>query len=152
MTGKKFRFSLQSVLRLREHETRGARDDFAQAQRVRAEQEARIESLRKHLSDLSQNELRGRIGQRELQQLDAFRREAHRALQEAQRRLGQLSSQEEEARARLLERRSAEETLLHLYDKESLQHRKDQDAAEMEFLDEQAVTGFHRQRMTDWNG
>lgn len=146
MAGKKFRFSLDSVLRLREHETQRAREELAVLMRERQEQEARVEEARRALDDLVRTGPRGTIGPRALRQFDAFRGDAQQAYEAAQHRLHHLVEQEEEARVQLMERRSAEETLRHLHDEEAARHRKDQEAAETDFLDEQAISSYYRQR------
>jgi flagellar FliJ protein len=146
MAGKKFRFSLDSVLHLREHETQAAREELASVLRQKLEQEARVEEAHHHLDDLLRAAPTGAVDQRSLRQFDAYRREAQQACAEAEARLRHLGQLEEEARVRLMEKRSAEEALRHLYEQEAAQHRKDEDLAETNFLDETALSSYYRQR------
>jgi len=146
MAGKKFRFSLDSVLRLREHETRQAREELAAAMQEWQAQAQRVEEARLYLEDLLRAMPTGSLDQRALRQFDLYRQAAQQAYADARARLDHLARREEEARAQLMERRSAEETLRHLYDQEAAQHRKDAELAETDFLDEQALTSYFRQR------
>ena len=146
MAGKKFRFSLDSVLRLREHETRQAREELSAILHQKQAQEACVEEARHRLDELLHATPTGAVGQHRLRQFDAFRQAARQACSEAAARLAHLARLEEEARAQLMERRSAEETLRHLYEEEASRHRRDEDVAETSFLDEQALTSYYRQR------
>lgn|SRR5690606_25686327 len=145
MAGKKFRFSLDSVLRLREHETQSARQELAAAIQQRQEQERRVDEARRALEDLVQTMPTGAVGQRTLRQFDLYRQAAQQDYEAARARLDHLARLEEEARVRLMEVRSAEETLRHLHDQEAAQHRKEEEAAELSFLDEQAISSYFRQ-------
>ena len=146
MAGKKFRFSLDSVLRLREHETRQAREELAAILQQQQEQQARIEEAQRRLEAVLRTMPTGAVGQRALRQFDHYRQDARQVCDEAAARLQHLSRLEEEARAQLMQKRSAEETLRHLYEEEAAQHQRDEAAAEMSFLDEQALTSYFRQR------
>ena len=57
--------------------------------------------------------------------------------------------QEQEARARrhLIEKKSIEEALQTLYEKQKAAFLKDQQDAEAAFLDEQAISGFYRKHI-----
>lgn len=146
MAGKKFRFSLDSVLRLREHETRQVREEMAAILRERYEQEALVEQARQRLDALVRAMPTGALAQRTLRQYDLYRQEAQQAYAAARARLQHLDAREAETRAQLLEKRSAEETLRHLYEQEADQHRREEALAETSFLDEQAISSYYRQR------
>lgn len=147
MSGKKFRFSLQSVLTLRTYEAEQARQTLGRAAHARRDQEARIEDLRQTAAErVPTRPASGRLDPRQLRRDAAFRRDAERALDAARRHLGVLAAREQQARDALRRRHTAEASLQTLHDREQATHRDEQHAAEIDFLDEQAITGFHRAR------
>lgn len=144
---KRFKFSLASVLKLRRHETEQARQAFAQAAAAVQRQRERVGEARRRLDRLA--EQAGTAGASDpsvLRQRDAFRQEAQHAYSEARRQLEALRDREAEARNRLLERQRAEETLQTLHDQQRAGFLEQQAKAEMNFLDEQALSGFHRKK------
>lgn len=145
MSGKKFRFSLQSVLELREYETEQARHQLQATVQAREEQEQAVQRAEERLKEIRDEAPDpGRVGLRTLRQHDAFRQHAQQQLQQEQKRLRELEEQEAEARAAWIEHRQAEESLNTLHDKEQAQHQKDQSDAELAFIDEQSVMRYNR--------
>ena len=145
MSGKKFRFSLQHVLELRQHEAEQAHQAYADAMAACEAQEARVLRAQRRLEGLHQRPPEpGAIRPATLRQFDVFRREAQQTLADACTRLSQARQCAEEARTRLLERRRAEEGLQKLRDKEKKQHTHKQLETARAFLDEQAVMRFCR--------
>lgn len=147
MGGKKFRFSLQSVLTLRTYEAEQAAQTLQQAAHARRRQEARVAQLH-HTATARTVVLpaQGRLDPRRLRREAAFQRDAERALDAARRHLDVLEARERQARDALRQRHTAEASLQTLHDHERARHHDDQQAAEIDFLDEQALTGFHRAR------
>ncbi len=145
MSGKKFRFSLQSVLDLREYKTEQARHDLQSAVNAREKQERAVEQARERLEEIRESAPDpGRVGLQTLRQHDAFRQHAQQKLQQQEARLKELEEQEAEARTAWIEHRQAEESLHTLHDKEETQHKKDQSDAELAFIDEQSVMRYNR--------
>ncbi len=146
MPGKRFQFSLYSVLKLRMHETEGARQNLSDILRQRERQEAEANDARRELDEIVRSRARGATGQRELSRHEAFRNQAQQRLDEATRRLGNLKLREQDARIRLIERKAAEEALKQLRADEEAKFWKEHRSAETKFLDEQAISSYHRQR------
>ena len=145
MGGKKFRFPLQSVLTLRTYEAERARQTLGRAAHERHRQELHLEALQQR-ADALRADARpaGRLDPLSLRRQAAFRRDAERACDAARRHLGVLEAREGDARDALRHRDTAEASIQTLHDRARAQHRHDQDAAELEFLDEQALMGFRR--------
>ncbi|MEX0822365.1 MAG: hypothetical protein WD021_09490 [Rhodothermales bacterium] len=146
MGGKKFRFSLDSVLRLRSHEVECARQDLAQIRHDVRQQELVLENAETALHEVVAHQTTGPTGQRSLARSEAHRQAAHARVRKERRKLDQLREREEEARLTLMQRKGAEETFRHLEEKERASFWKENRSAESEQLDEQAITGFQRQR------
>lgn len=146
MSGKKFRFSLDSVLKLRSHEAECARQDLAEIRQDIQQQEQRLEVAEEALRTAVEARKTGSTGQRSLARTEAFRQAAHERVQVERRKLDQLREREEEALLVLMKRKSAEETIRHLEEQERISYWKDFRSAESEQLDEQAITGYQRQR------
>lgn len=146
MAGKKFQFSLASVLKLRMHETECARQDLASILQQREQQEEVVERARGELTGIVRSRATGATGQRTLSRHEAFRMQAQERLEEEIRALKSLQHREEEARMRLIERKAAEEALARLREDEEIQFWKEYRAAESQFIDEQAISGYQRQR------
>ena len=144
--GKKFRFTLETVLRLRAHETECARQDLGTIREQIREQEERIEAALANMEDLSLKKVTGSVGQMSLSRSDAFRREAQERLDEESRRLEHLKEMEEDARLRLVERKSAEEAFQRLREQEEEKYWKMYYSAETGILDEQAIAGYTRRK------
>jgi flagellar FliJ protein len=145
MSGNKFRFSLQSVLDLREYETEKARFFLAQAVAERRDQEDTLQRAEKRLVELNENAPRAdEVDLQTLRQYDAFRQHARQLRDRAADRLAELRRREDAARSNWVERRQEEERLQMLHSDEKSEHDKKVAEAEMAFLDEQAVMRYCR--------
>ena len=147
MPGKRFVFSLESVLKLRTHETEQARLALTTAARKRAKQEERVRDLQRRLASLiDESAPPGRVGPMELRRIDGFRRDAQRAYEAALDALRDLRRDERARREHLAACRQAEETLETLKEQEAARYRADVQKLENQQLDEQALAGFLRQQ------
>lgn len=146
MSGRKFRFSLDSVLKLRSHEAECARQDLAEIRQDIRRQEQTLHVAEEALQLALNARKTGPIGQQSLARTEAFRQTAYERVQTEKRKLARLREREEEARLILMKRKSAEETIRHLEEEERASHWKDFRSSESEQLDEQAITGYQRQR------
>lgn len=146
MSGNKFRFSLQSVLDLREYETEKARFFLAQAVAERREQEQAVARTEQRLRELNENtpDARDDVDLHTLRQYDAFRQHARHLRDQARERLDALRQREEVARANWIEKRQSEESFQTLHDEEKRHHEQKISKAETAFLDEQAVMRYCR--------
>lgn len=145
MSGKKFRFSLESVLELREHETEAARQSLAQAIRKRRQQEGQVEQINQRLTKLNREApAPEQADLHTLRRYDAFRMDTRQLLDKAQRRLEALREQEQQARNEWTEKRQQEERFQTLRDQEEEEHREKMSDASRDFMDEQAVLRFNR--------
>ncbi len=145
MAGKKFRFSLESVLKLRRYETERARQHLGRAALDRQEQEERVQRRKQHLMRLV-GAPPGAADPESLRRQAAFRSDAQRHYDQARDELDARRHREGQAREHLRTKHSAEESLQILREQEAAQHKKAQDHAEDAFLDEQAIAGFIRKR------
>ncbi len=151
MAGKKFSFPLENVLRLRHHEVERAEDVLTHRVQQRVAQEACVEQAHQRLCELVSKGVGGQtIGPQALRQYDAFRQDARRAYEEAQQQLERLRKLEAQAREQLVQRKQAEEALQTLHDRKETEHLKEQESAEMAFLDEQAIAGFYRKKQAPY--
>lgn len=146
MSGKKFQFSLASVLKLRMHETESARQHLSNLLQQKEVQEGIAEQLRHDLTSVVKSRATGSTGQRALSRHEAFRVQAQDRYDEAIRRLEQLEEQIDDARLHVVERKTAEEALERLREDEQDKSEQEHRAAETQFLDEQAISSFQRQR------
>jgi hypothetical protein len=120
---------------------------LALATRDRLMQEVLLEEARHRLDEATRaNTVAGPCTPAELRKRDAHLREARRRVDEAARRLGQLAEVERKALDELVRKRQDEEALQTLFDRRRQEHVVEQQASENEFLDEQAISGFHRKR------
>ena len=143
MAGKKFRFSLESVLKLRRYETERARQHLGQAALDRQQQEEQVRHGQQRLIHLV-GSAAGVVEPESLRRQAAFRSDAQRHYDQACTELEARQQREGQAREHLRTKHSAEESLQILREKEAVHHKKEQDDAEGDFLDEQAITGFLR--------
>ncbi len=143
MAGKKFRFSLESVLKLRRHETECARQDLGKATRACREQEDHVRHMQHRLMSFA-GFAPGVMDPLALRRQAAFRKDAQRRVEQARQELAQRQQREGQARQELQQKHSAEEALQILREKEEAVHKKEQQDAEGAFLDEQAISGFSR--------
>lgn len=146
MGGKKFRFSLDSVLKLRSHEAECARQDLAEIRGEIRRQEELLELAEEELRSAVEARKMGPTGQRSLARLETFRQAAHDRVQLQRRKLEQLRAREEEARLMLMKRKGEEESIRQLEEQERAAFWREFRSAESEQLDEQAITGYQRQR------
>lgn len=146
MSGKKFQFSLSSVLKLRMHETECARQDLSSILGRLQRQEREVEKVRSELDEIVRTRATGATGQYALSRHEAFRSQAQQHLEDASRMLERLKEQEQEARIRLMERKAAEEALKQLRADEEAKFWKEHRSVETKFLDEQAISSYRRQR------
>ena len=145
MAGKKFRFSLESVLTLRRHETERARQHLGRAAHARQEQEAHVRHMRHRLMTFS-GTTAGLVDPVALRRQGAFRQDAQHRYDQARSELRTRHQHEKEARRHLRTKHTAEEGLQVLREKEETVHKKAQQQAEDAFLDEQALAGFFRKQ------
>ena len=145
MAGKKFRFSLESVLKLRRHETERARQHLGRTARERQEQEEHVRHMRHRLMACSGAVARV-VEPIALQRQAAFRQDARQRYEKARTELATRKQHEGQARETLQKKHGAEESLQILCEKEEALHKKEQQDAEGAFLDEQAISGFSRKR------
>jgi len=146
MPGKKFRFSLQSVLRLRQHQTEQAVEALVRLQQERQKLEEAIEAARQKLEQLHQ-ELAARqsaVDPAQLRRQEAYWLKARQQLRRLEQQLARLQQQEAEARALVLERRQAEESLERLRERQYARHLEAEAAAERAWIDEQAIGAYIR--------
>ncbi len=145
MAGKKFRFSLESVLKLRKHETERARQHLGRVARERQEQEEHVRHMRHRLMSFG-GAVTGVIDPVALQRQAAFRQDARHRYEQARTELATRQQREGQAREALRQKHGAEESLHILREKEEAVHKKAQQDAEGAFLDEQAISGFFRKQ------
>ncbi|HET6568466.1 MAG TPA: flagellar export protein FliJ [Rhodothermales bacterium] len=147
MAGKRFTFSLETVLRVRKHETERARQALLEAAVEREQHETLLADAHQRLQNLADSPTTGgTIGTLVFRQYDAFRRDAQRAFDMARQTLQYKQQLEEEARVDLLDRRRAEEALKNLREQQKAEHQRQEEAHDIAFLDEQAITGFTRKK------
>lgn len=143
MAGKKFQFSLASVLRLRRHESDQARQSLARAVQSRRQQEARLAELIRRLRDTHpQLPDQGPADPLAFRRLAAYRAHLERACDRERRTLEDLRRSEARARDTLIQKQRREESLQALHDEEKARHLQEEEKAETDFLDEQALLGF----------
>ena len=144
MAGKKFRFSLESVLKLRRHETERARQHLGRAVHERRQQEEHVRHMRHRLMTFA-----GVVGLADpvsMQREAAFRQDAQHRYDQACGQLAARRQAEGLAREELQKTHRAEESLQILCEQEEAHHKKAQQEAEDAFLDEQAISGYLRKR------
>ncbi len=151
MAGKKFQFSLASVLRLRSHESNRARRRLTHAIETRKAQEAKLAEVETRLAEANLTApLTGTAGPLAFRRFAAYRTHLQRVRDRERRALTQKRMDEANARTALIERRRAEETLQTLHDEERARHLREISESEIAFLDEQALLGhFRKLRSTD---
>ncbi|SHL01589.1 flagellar export protein FliJ [Rhodothermus profundi] len=146
MPGKKFRFSLQSVLRLRQHQTEQAVEALIRLQQERQKLEKHIHAARQKLEQLQQQlaAQQSSVDPVWLRRQEAYWMKAQQQLRLLEQQLAQLQQQEAEARALVLERRQAEESLERLRERQYARHLEAEAAAERAWIDEQATGAYVR--------
>ena len=146
MAGKKFRFSLETVLKLRRHETERARQHLGRTARERREQEEHVRHMQHRLMTFAGVAVARVVDSISLQRKDAFRKDARQRYEKARTELATRKQYEGQARETLQKKHGAAESLQILCEKEEALHKKEQQDAEGAFLDEQAISGFSRKR------
>ena len=149
MPGKKFRFSLASILRLRQHETQRTQHDLAKKMQDRRAQEAQVEEAREHLAELAPGVNNQTVKVSDLLRSEALKEDARHLLKKASEQLEDLISREEHTRKDLIQKRSAEEALQTLHDQEKTRHIRDIESAENKQLEEQALDKYRRQKQSN---
>jgi flagellar FliJ protein len=149
MRGKKFRFSLQSVLRLRQHQTEQAAEALAQVMHARLQLEQQLAQAQQELEHLESLLV---LEQRALDPLQLRRYEAHwlsakRQLRKLEHQLERLRQQEAEARQQVLACHQAEASLERLRDHQKAQHLQAELAAENAWIDEHATGAYVRKHL-----
>lgn len=149
MSGKKFRFSLASILQLRQHQTEQKKQDLARKMQDRKSQEKQVSEARNHLADITtqfKNSTSFTINF--LQRRVAFQEAAKEALNKASERLEDLKLEEQQTRADLIQKKSAEEALQSLHDQEKANHIRDLESAENKQIEEQALESYRRKKLS----
>lgn len=145
MAGKKFRFSLESVLTLRRYETERAQQHLGQAVQERRKQEEQVHHMEERLTQLP-GTAPGIVDPVVLRRQAAFREDALRRYEAACNELNDRVQREGIAREQLREKHGAQESLHILREKEEMVHKKEQADAEGAFLDDQAISGYLRKK------
>ncbi len=148
MSGKKFRFSLASILQLRQHQTEKKKQDLAKKMQDRKSQEKEVSEAREYLADIS-NEVDNQQSAtvKFLKRREAFQNEARIALLKANERLDDLILEEKKTRADLIQKKSAEEALLSLHDQEKADHIRGIETVENKQIEEQALENYRRKQL-----
>ncbi|MEZ4702887.1 MAG: hypothetical protein R2834_21320 [Rhodothermales bacterium] len=151
MAGKKFRFSLSSVLQVRTHETERAKKALAAAIARRVAQEKKVDDAMQALDTLHRDAARSDrpVTASTLRQTDGLRLDAQRRLKTEQQRLKHCLREEQQARRELVDRRSAEEALETLRDIEKHRFVQAENYADNKLLEEQALDAFRRKNASD---
>lgn len=144
MSTKRFRFSLDGVLHVRQHEAERAEQHLARALVERRAHEAAVEAARARLDGLLGGGPTGPASPVELRRLALVRQEAKGAVAAAHLALDAGRGRERAARTALADRRRAEEALTTLRRLELDAHRTAALAAEGAFLDDQAAAAHAR--------
>ena len=152
MQGKKFRFSLASILQLRQHETERTKQDLAKKMQDRKKQEEEVSNAREQLAELTPAiPTNQSLEINFLRRMEALKEDARQSLIKAKEKLKDLKAEEKEARDDLLKKRSAEEVLQTLHDKEKDTHLRDLESAESKQIEEQALDNYRRQQLSNDN-
>lgn len=148
MSGKKFRFSLASILKLRQHQTEQKKQDLAKKMQDRKSQEREVTEAKELLADLSNKvDEKKSFTVKFLKRREAFQDEARIALLKANERLEDLIQEEQQTRADLIEKKSAEEAIQSLHDQEKANHLRGIEDAENKQIEEQALENYRRKQL-----
>ena len=150
MPGKKFRFSLAQVLKLRQHETEQCRHALAKAIQIRKNQEAKIAQSRESLNDL----LTGFGGEHAIALTDIRKQQALKEaillrIEREKLELIDLLKEERDQRAQLVLRNSEEEALNTLKEQEKARFEEEERMVEHKLIEEQALNTFRRQQQSN---
>ena len=83
-----------------------------------------------------------------LKRREAFQHDARTALLRANERLEDLIIEEQQTRADLLQKKSAEEALQSLHDREKANHIRGLETAENKQIEEQALENYRRKQLS----
>ncbi len=148
MAGRKFRFSLDAVLRLRRHEAEQAERALAQVARLRQDREAHLAAAEDALRALP--DAAGLAGTpADFRRTAAARSEVMDVRAQARRALEAARQREGAARRALVEARRPEEALESLRERQEEAHRQAALRAEAGVLDEHATAAYCRQLRAD---
>ena len=148
MSRKKFRFTLASILKLRKHETEQKKQDLAKKLKDRKTQEQEVSEARKNLAHISSKvQKKQALTVKFLKRQEAYHYEARNALQKASERLDDLILEEQQTRADLIQKKSAEEALQSLHDQEKANHIRGIESAEDKQIEEQALENYRRKQL-----
>ncbi|NNF58192.1 MAG: flagellar export protein FliJ [Rhodothermaceae bacterium] len=146
MAGKKFRFSLDHLLRLRRHQAEQAEQALAGAIRTRHDHEARLEAAEDMVQTLAAEAPTPGTGTpADFRRFAATQQEAFRARTQARAALEVAQREESDARRALVKARQPEEALHTLQTREQAAHHQGQQRAETAILDDQANAAYCRQ-------
>lgn len=149
MPGKKFRFGLQNVLKLRRHKTERARQALTSAKQALTEKKEQLEQARAHLAKCQRTVEEGEVQRSaQLRQAGAFRENARQSVADARAAVEECRERVREAEEKLHETRQDEEAFVELRDQKKEQHDREQAKAEVAFFDEQAVLRHARSSST----
>jgi flagellar FliJ protein len=151
MAGKKFRFSLSSVLRVRTHEAERAEQALAQVMQKRTTQERRVDEAMETLRRLQHEPASADqpVTAASLRRAEAHRLDAQRRLNAEEKRLRHVLREEQQARRELTNRRSAEQALVTLHDIEKQRFHQAEAQAENRQIEDQALDLFRRKNAAD---
>jgi flagellar FliJ protein len=150
MKGKKFRFSLASILRLRQHETERTKQDLARKMQDRLAQEMEVSEAKDQLTGGSAEiEDKQTVTVKFLRRREAQIEAARQVLHRANERLADMKFEEQQTRQDLIQKRSAEEALQTLHDQEKAHHLRGIENAEDKQLEEQALDIYRRQQLSN---
>jgi flagellar FliJ protein len=147
MAGKKFRFSLASVLKLRSYEAGRAQDRLARILREREVRAAELRAAEEHLERIGAEDTRsGTRGIGAFLRAESAWKQASEARDRARRALERLAAPEREARDLLAECMRKKDALEKLQEKELEAYLEEIRYSEQILLDEQGVIGFMKRR------
>lgn len=150
MAGKKFRFSLDNLLRLRRHQAEQAEQTLAGALRTRQEHEAHLEAAETTMQALAEEAPTPGTGTpAEFRRFAATQQEAFRARTQAREALETAQRREAAARHALVKARQPEEALHTLRTREQAAHHQTRQRVETAVLDDQATAAYCRQLRSD---
>ena len=144
MSGKKFRFTLDSVLTVRRHQTAKAEQVVAAAITARRNEEERLAAAEQRLAALPGANAGDVLGPADFQRQAAHRQEAMQARAAVRRSLDMARRRETTAHTALTDARRPEEALSTLRENEWDAFRKEALRAEEATLDEFAVVRHAR--------
>ncbi len=114
----------------------------------RKSQEKEVSTAREQLAEMSSDiKEKQALTVKTLQRRQAFQDQARHALQKANERLDNLIQEEQQTRADLIQKKSAEEALQSLHDQEKANHIRGLETAENKQIEEQALESYRRKKL-----